>query len=479
MLHVALGVRRLRLSIPLGPAYLAAVLRRAGHRVTLFEYGAGKDGDLSALLADPPDIAAYSVLSGEQRDCIRFHRLLRKSHPVPSILGGPHPTFHPEILLEEGVDAICIGEGEEAILEFAERFEAGGRIPRGVRNIQVKREDGQVEASPVRPLIRDLDALPFPDRASFARRHPLLRSHGVRHFMAQRGCPHACTFCFNQGYHRLYGGSAPPVRSRDPLSVCAEIVSAREEGPLEMVSFVDDTFAHDPGWVERFCGAYSRYVKLPYSVNLRADDRIPALAARLSESGCRLAYVGVEAGCDASRRLLGRRMDDKTIRAALDALKRHGIRTITENMVGIPGETFGQALRTLRLNAVMRPTLANCSIFTPYPGLPLTVHAVRKGWFDGNFDRLEGGFYRTSVLEFSSAAERNRIVNLRAFFSILSRHPRLLPAFMPLLRLPPNRLFEAIGTLADGYYLRRCLPYRQGVRRSLRLLAGFLKLYRD
>lgn len=479
MPHVALGVRRLRLSIPLGPAYLAAVLQRAGHRVTLFEYGANGTGDLSALLADPPDIAAYSVLSGEQQDCLRFHRLLRKNRPVPSILGGPHPTFFPEILLEDGVDAICIGEGEEAMLEFAERFGAEGKVASGIRNIQVKAADGKVAPAALRPLIRDLDGLPFPDRALFARRHPILGSHGVRHFLAQRGCPHACTFCFNQGYRRLYGKSAPAIRSRNPLAVCAEIAAAREEGPLEMVSFVDDSFAHDPDWVDRFCAAYARNVSLPFSVNLRASDGIPSLAGRLAESGCRLAYVGVEAGRDASRRLLGRPMAERTIRDTLAALHRHGIRTITENMVGIPGESFEEAMETLRLNAAMRPTLANCSIFTPYPGLPLTAHAIGKGWFDGNFDRLEGSFYRTSLLDFRSRRDRNRIVNLRAFFSLLSRHPGLRLAILPLLGLPPNRLFETLGTLVDGYYLRKCLPYRQGVLGSLRLLAGFLKLYRE
>jgi radical SAM superfamily enzyme YgiQ (UPF0313 family) len=478
-MHVALGVRRLRLSVPLGPAYLSAVLKRAGHRVSLFEYGASRAKWLRALAADPPDLAAYSVLSGEQRDCLAFHRILTRDRRIPSILGGPHPTFFPEILLSEGVDAICIGEGEEALLEFADRFEDKAGLPGRVRNIQVKRADGEVSANPLRPLIRDLDSLPFPDRALFTDAHPILRSHGIRHFMASRGCPHACTFCFNQGYHRLYGNGSEILRARDPEAVCAEIDAVRSSGTLEMAAFVDDTFAHDPDWTARFCDAYSRRVKLPYSVNLRPSDGIPPLAPRLAASGCRLAYVGVEAGWDASRRLLGRPMTDRTIRATFDALHRHGIRTITENMVGIPGEGFEQAMQTLRLNAEIRPTLANCSIFSPYPGLPLTTHAIRNGWFDGNFDRLEGGFYRTSILAFRSRTEKNRIVNLRAFFSLLGRNPWLQPLVEPLLALPPNRLFELLGTVVDGYFLRKCLPYRQRLGPSLRLLAGYLRLYRD
>lgn len=477
-MHVALGVRTLRFSIPLGPAYLSAVLKRDGHRVSIFEFGADQARWLESLVAGPPDIAAYSVLSGEQADALRFHRLLRSRIPVRSILGGPHPTFFPEIILDDGVDAICVGEGEEALSEFVGRFAATGEWPTDVRNFHVKSVTGEVVENPVRPLIESLDYLPHPDRALFLDAHPILRHHGVRHFIAQRGCPNRCTFCFNRSYNQIYEGKGTVHRVRDPEKVCEEVDRVRRAGWLGMASFVDDSFAHDPAWLARFCDCWERDVRLPYSCNLRPDGRIPDLAGRLAASGCRLAYVGLEAGTSKSRNLLGRPMEEATIRETVEALNRHGIRTITENMVGIPGEDLEAALATLKLNQDIGPTVANCSIFTPYPGLPLTDHAIRNGWFDGDFSRLEGNYYRTSVLSFGSDAERNRIVNLRAFFSVFSRHPGLWPLLRPLLSLPPNRLFETFGALADGHYLRQCLPYRQGPVRTLRLLLGYLKFYR-
>jgi hypothetical protein len=477
-MHVAIGIRRFRFSIPLGPALLASVLARAGHRVSLFEFGAARAKWLRRLSEDPPGLAAYSVLSGEQGDCLAFHACLTRGRAIPSILGGPHPTFFPRILLEEGVDAVCVGEGEEALPEFVGRLEAEGAIPRDVANIRVRDGRGGVAENPPRPPVGDLDSLPHPDRGLFEAAHPLLLHHGIRHFMARRGCPHGCTFCFNGAYRRIHGGTMPPIRARDPEAVCDEVDAVRKGGRLRMAAFVDDSFAHDPAWVERFCDAYARRIPLPFSCNLRADDAIPRLAPRLASAGCRLAYVGVEAGALESRRLLGRPMPEGVIREAIGALHRSGIRTITENMVGIPGERFEQAVETLRLNAAMGPTAANCSIFTPYPGLPLTEYAVRHGWFDGDFDRLEGGYYRTSALKYRSRAERNMTVNLRAFFGLLARHPGLIGPIRPLLRLPPNRLFELAGTLADGYFLRKCLPYRPSATDSARLLAAYLDSYR-
>ena len=82
------------------------------------------------------------------------------------------------------------------------------------------------------------------------------------------------------------------------------------------------------------------------------------------------------------------------------------------------------------------------------------------------------------MLTFSSDKERNRIVNLRTFFSLLSRHPRLWPLVRPMLHLPPNAPMRLAGDLLDGHYLQKCLPYRQSPGQFLRILAYYLRAYR-
>lgn len=478
-MHIALGVSQLRFSIPLGLAYVAAVLEKAGHRVSLFVYGRSPRRAIERLVADPPDLVAYGLLSGEQGRYLQLHHELRRRLARPSIWGGAHPTFFPDLAAEDGVDAICRGEAEEAIVEFVDRYAADGRLPTDVRNFWVRGADGEIARNPVRPLIHDLDAIPFPNRALFYAAHPLFHEHGVKHFVAHRGCPYKCTYCFNQSYHRLYGERRPTIRSREPRLVCDEIDIVRHETRLEMVAFVDDGFTLDLDWLARFADVYPRRIGLPYSCNFRLDDFSSDTADLLAASGCKLAYVGVESGDDVVRRsLLGRRMSNEQIIRAVGWLHERGIRVITENMIGLPGETFEQARRTLEINMTMRPMLGNCSIFTPYPDLPLTRLAIHRGCFDGSFDKLGGNYYHGSVLTFASRGEKNKILNLRCFFSLLSRHPRLWPLVRPLLSLPANGLTRIFGDIADGHYLQRCLPYSLGPGRFVRILGHYLWGYR-
>ena len=477
-MRIALGVSRLRFSIPLGPAYVAAALKRAGHDVSLCLFGGNPRRAVERLAADPPDLMAYGMLSGEQNEYLAFHRLLSRRVPIPAVWGGPHPTFFPEMIATEGLDALCIGEAEEAIVEFVERFSASGSLPADVRNFWVRNGAGEVIRNPVRPLNHELDRLPFPDRDLFLQAHPILKHHGIKHFIAHRGCPHKCTYCFNQHYHRIYNERPPSYRSREPERVCEEVNEVRAKTRLEMVAFVDDVFTLNPEWLTRFAEVYPRRVGLPYSCNFRLDNCSVEIADLLAASGCRLAYVGIESGDEQIRRLFGRRMTDETIKTAMRLLSERGIRTITENMIGAPGETFAQARKTLAINMEVRPTLGNCSIFTPYPGLPLTRYAIQQGHFDGDFATLGSNYYHRSVLTFASPRERDRIVNLRCFFSLLSRHPRLWPWVRPLLDLKPNFAIRALGDLLDGHYLQKCLPYRQSPLRLLRILAYFLRAYR-
>ena len=171
-------------------------------------------------------------------------------------------------------------------------------------------------------------------------------------------------------------------------------------------------------------------------------------------------------------------MTDEMIKTGMRLLHERGIRTITENMIGAPGETFEQATKTLKINMEVRPTLANCSIFTPYPGLPLTRYAVKQGYFHGDFDRIGTNYYHSSLLTFASEKERNQIVNLRSFFSLLARHPRFWPWIRPLLGVRPNAPMRWLGDLLDGHYLQKCLAYRQSPLRFLRILFHYLRDYR-
>ena len=126
----------------------------------------------------------------------------------------------------------------------------------------------------------------------------------------------------------------------------------------------------------------------------------------------------------------------------------------------------------------IQPDVANASVFTPYPKLPLTEYAIQEGYFDGDFDRLGANYYHGSPLRFDDARDRNRIQNLRSFFNLLSHHPRLLPVMTPLFNLPDNRFFRWIGDLVDGYYLKKCIAYRLTLVDFFQTFIHYLKSYR-
>jgi anaerobic magnesium-protoporphyrin IX monomethyl ester cyclase len=449
----------------------------------VFVIGTAPEKTLSDLAAWKPDAVAFSVLSGTHQAYYAFARLLKERLPAPTLWGGPHPTFFPEMISLDFVDAICRGEGEEAASEFARRFDEGGRkFPVDVRNFWVKR-DGVIHRNPVRPRNRRLDMLPYPARDLYYEQFPILRRHGIKHFMAHRGCPYRCTYCFNDGYNLAYreeAGDRNVFSSRSPDSICDEILDLRERVPVKMVSFVDDVFTLHRSWTLDFAAIYRDRCRIPFSINARFDNVDEEILSALSEAGLSLVYSGVESGDEFIRNtIMKRKMTESSILRAARLYKKYGIRIITENVIGVPGETFETAMATLRMNMRIRPDVANASLFTPYPKLEMTRYAVEQGFFDGDFDRLSQNYYHDTSLSFAGGErDRRRIINLRCFFSILARHPWLYRPARPLLDLRPNALFRWMGDLADGYYLKRCVSYRFTPGLLFSTLRHFLTSYR-
>ncbi len=180
----------LRFSIPLGITTIAGMLRDGGHDVAAFVVENDLDGTIEKVRAFRPDAIALSVLSGSHLGYMNIARAMKQRLDVPIIWGGPHPTFFPEIIEEDFADAVCLGEGEEAALAFANAFdELGGELPTDIPNFWVKR-DGEIHRNSVRPRNRHLDDLPYPARDLYYDQFPMLMNHGIKHFMAHRGCPY-------------------------------------------------------------------------------------------------------------------------------------------------------------------------------------------------------------------------------------------------------------------------------------------------
>jgi anaerobic magnesium-protoporphyrin IX monomethyl ester cyclase len=471
----------LRFSIPLGITGVAAMLRKGGHEPQVFVVGRDFDATMDRLAAWKPDAVAFSVISGSHKGYYAIAQEVKARLGVPTIWGGPHPTFFPEMIELPWVDAVCQGEGEEALLSLADCFDGDG-LPAEIPNMWIKR-GSDVTRSSMRPRTRSLDDLPWAARDLYTDQFPILRNHGIKHFLAHRGCPYKCTYCFNDSYNKLYKASAGDGKlfhSRSPDSIVDEILWTKDRVRLEMVAFIDDVFTLHRKWTLEFAETYARRCRLPFSVNARFDNVDPELVAALADAGLRLVYAGVEAGDEFIRNsVMKRQMTEESMYEAAALYKKHGVKLLTETVLGAPGETYETAKKSLQVNTRMQPDIANASIFAPYPKLEMTRYAIENGFFDGNFDSLNSNYYHGSVLRFRNEKDMNRILNLRCFFSFLAHHPWALPLVEPLLDREPNALFRWFGDLVDGYYLKRCVAYRFGLKDFLTTLRHFLTNYRQ
>ena len=149
---------------PQGIMHLSSALKAAGHQVALAVEA--HEDPVAVAREFRPGIVGYTVITGSQQYYLQLNRRIKQEIDVFSAFGGPHPTFFPEMIEEEGVDGICIGEGEEAIVDLANVLEDGG--PGGLQNPSIPnwhfKLNGEIVRNPVRPYVDDLDSLPLPDR---------------------------------------------------------------------------------------------------------------------------------------------------------------------------------------------------------------------------------------------------------------------------------------------------------------------------
>ncbi|GAG25793.1 unnamed protein product, partial [marine sediment metagenome] len=172
----------------MGMMYLSAMLKKHGHSTDMINTDLE---DIDKKMKDyKPDILNYSVMTGEHKYLIKLNKKLKKRYKFTSIFGGPHTTFFPEVIKNEGVDIIGIGECEYAIAELADALEKRKPIDK-IKNLWIKKK-GKIIKNPIRPLEKNLDKFPHPDREIMYKGDKTLLEFGEKRFIAGRGCPYNC-----------------------------------------------------------------------------------------------------------------------------------------------------------------------------------------------------------------------------------------------------------------------------------------------
>ena len=239
--------------VPLNVLYISAALKKAGHTTKVFELTPYKKrpifGDPNRIIKGAfrkvlkdfgPDLVGFSAMTINLNLTRSLAGIVKESTNTPVIFGGVHPTLGPEETINmPEVDMICVGEGEEAVVELVNKMEAKQDFTR-TKSIWVK-NNGRVCRNPIMPLDNNIDEIPFPDRDVFPPEFYRAELTGAN-LMTGRGCPYPCTFCQNKAFLEMYKGHGSFIRYRSFENIFQEIEELIDKYKAERFYFSDETF---------------------------------------------------------------------------------------------------------------------------------------------------------------------------------------------------------------------------------------------
>lgn len=373
---------------PLGILSIASVLEKSGRpvQVTAAEVMGLKTADiLREIESYDADLVGMSVTTENRFEIFDLARAIKRAFPEKRIIiGGPHATMAGLDMVAhvDAVDLAVVGEGERTILEIAEWREAGGGEA-GLEKIKglIFRRDGRPHFTGTRPMIEDLDPLPFPgkhlipmERYDF--RWPVGdRSLRATNIITSRGCPFNCNFCstpLNWGRH---------VRGYSPQRAVDEIRWNRDRFGAEVLWFFDDTFNYSRRRTEELCRLIVREkLGIRFVAELRVDVLTYDQLALMREAGVQYISFGVEAGSERVRREVVRKnISDEQVLRAVDWARQLGIEATAFFIFSHPTETWAEAQESLAfIERIRGQADITVSILHIYPGTELEAYAREK-----------------------------------------------------------------------------------------------------
>jgi len=455
----------------IGVGYLSAVLKQGGHEThlsldplifsdtivhneTLSKIFDWHEYVIKDVIESKPNLLALSVATDTYQWAIRYARELKELINVKTVFGGIHVSTMPEqVIMNDAVDYIVLGEGEYPLLDLVNSLEKG-EGDKSIPNVWFK-EDSHIIKNDVRPLIKDLDTLPTPDKDLFFRTSPHLGRY-LYWTSSSRGCMFRCTFCSNNVLKDLYKKKGRYQRRRSVENMVSELEEAKKKYPFTRVFFADETFNYDVDWLEEFAEKYPKRVGKPYFCQIHPNLVNKETVKFMKKSMCYSAELGVETLNDQLRRdVLHRRETLEDIKNAVNMLEENDIRCSVEHLLGIPGQTMDDVIDMAYFYNENRPSRIQCFWLTYYPRLEITNIAIEKGVikpfdYTKNFDNVPTTPFLLGGMSFDK--EINKLFTLFSFYLYLPKKLNKLIIDKKLYRLLPS--FQSLPQIVTKAFSR-------------------------
>lgn len=442
--------------IHLGLCYIASILRKANDECLVFDgdFGYGdRTYDLKVAVADydhylqslrfdnpiwnktrlildqfRPDIVGISATTGSYGSAMKVAKIVKEhDSEIPVVMGGPHPTLLPEDTVKEPYfDIVVRGEGEYTMLEVVECLEKEKSLHE-VKGITFK-DKGEIYHNPSRPLIENLDSLPFPARDLIYEKEKYPHQ-AFGYILTSRGCPYECIFCSSP---KIWGRK---VRFRSPEKVVAEIEEVVRDFKTRTFRINDDTFTVNKKRVLEICDLLiEKNLGITWQCDTRVNLLTRDLCKRMKEAGCVQFNLGVESGNPEVLSFTKKGITLDQARNAIKMTKDAGILALAYFMIGFPDETCEQIQDTIAFMEEVKPDFSVFSIVTPYPGTELFDIARNMELLPRHLD-WSTFFHHSSDMAFTKKISRERILALikeideiveKQYAKVALSHPRQL-----------------------------------------------------
>ncbi len=390
---------------------------------------------------------------------------IKKKINIPIVFGGIHPTIKPDQCLEYA-DIVCIGEGEQAIVALADRLSNSENF-HDINNLWIKQKE-TIYKNPLKPLITDLDSIPFPNYSNENKYlvdantiiyNPTIGKKVAYDIMTSRGCPFRCSYCCNNILKQKYKGMGKYLRRRSVDNVIEELLLAKVQfKTLKIFMFQDDVFTFDKNWLEDFCKKYKKKIELPFSCYGHTKFINDRLISLLQNTGLTGISLGLQTGSEQLRHKYYKRHETNSeIIKAAQIIHKHGVRCTYDLIIDNPLETETDNRETFDLLKRMpHPLFLVFASLTNFPEYKLTKKLLKKGLITENDveDKLGKSYYRWS-LSFDLSRNKQNMFWECMFFLLTTNIPvELVESLsrMKILKMFPRLLASPLRLISTNKY---------------------------